>query len=67
MWRKPGELTHFKATGYEIAASGTPTSQSALEAWKSSPRHHEVILNEEIWRSDPPRQRPPWCARSDAP
>ena len=56
MWEKPAELTPFKATGFEIAI-GVPgqvagyvlNSQNALELWKGSPLHHEVILNRGTW------------------
>ena len=56
MWRKPGELTHYKSTGFEIAIGqpGEDTgyvldSQRSLELWKSSQPHHEVIINQGKW------------------
>ncbi|MCC6521031.1 MAG: CAP domain-containing protein [Polyangiaceae bacterium] len=56
MWRKPAELTHYQATGFEIAI-GHPGENTgyvldanrALELWKSSPAHHAVILNQDKW------------------
>jgi hypothetical protein len=56
MWSKPAELTstwgpnQYSGNGYEIAASGAGTPESALALWQSSPGHHEVILNAGTWQ-----------------
>lgn len=58
MWRKPQELTSYASTGFEIAI-GTPgeatgyvlDSRRALEIWKGSPAHHDVIVNQGTWQS----------------
>ncbi len=58
MWKKPAELTHYTSTGFEIAI-GQPgentgyvlDSSRALELWKSSALHHDVILNRATWQS----------------
>jgi uncharacterized protein YkwD len=60
MWNKPSEITGgvYSAFGYEIAVSGgIVTPESALDAWKNSPGHNDVILNQGIWAS-----RNPWPA-----
>jgi hypothetical protein len=61
MWSKPNEITGgvYFAAGYEIAynASGGATAAGALAAWKASPGHNDVILNQGIWAS-----RDPWPA-----
>ena len=58
MWNKPSEITGglYWAYGYEIAvsSSGTITPTSALNAWKNSPGHNDVILNQGIWASSNP-------------
>lgn len=60
MWDKPRELTadwgaeQFKGNGYEIAESGAGSAEQALELWKGSPGHHDVILNADIWTSFSP-------------
>ena len=58
MWKKPAEMTPLKATGFEIAIGrvGVVTgykldSKKALELWKSSPLHHDVILNRGTWKN----------------
>jgi len=53
MWLKPSELTHYKANGYECVFSisgGGATAQDALNAWKKSPNHNNVITNKSIWK-----------------
>jgi hypothetical protein len=55
MWKKPGELTSYRGSGYEIAHGGAGTSyvataESALHGWKNSSGHNVVILNEGIWK-----------------
>ena len=62
MWNKPRELTTYPGNGYEIAHgftvvplnSETSTSPSrALEGWKSSNGHNDVIINRGIWHDNP--------------
>jgi hypothetical protein len=53
MWNKPGELTIYPGNGYENAASGVGSPAQALDLWKSSPPHNEVILNLGIWANYP--------------
>lgn len=54
MWKKPGELTsawgaeRYPGNGYEDATSAT-TPESALDSWKGSKPHNDVILNLDIW------------------
>ena len=57
MWNKPAELTHWSTPGFEIAV-GEPgktgggfvlTAASAIEIWKKSPPHNDVILNRGTW------------------
>ncbi len=59
MWVKPREIARFDATGYEISIGqpGVNTgyvldSRKALDLWKSSPAHHDVILNRGQWAED---------------
>ncbi|NJR40377.1 MAG: CAP domain-containing protein [Leptolyngbyaceae cyanobacterium CSU_1_4] len=59
MWEAPQRLkTGYSGNGYEIAF-WTSTNQAkpaqALGAWKGSPSHNVVILNQEIWQQ-------PWKA-----
>ncbi|MCU0657616.1 MAG: CAP domain-containing protein [Polyangiaceae bacterium] len=60
MWEKPGQITAswgantYKGYGYENSAAGVSTPQGALESWKKSPAHHDVILNKGIWASKAP-------------
>jgi hypothetical protein len=53
MWNKPGELTIYPGNGYENAASGAGSPAQALDLWKSSQPHNEVILNLGIWADHP--------------
>lgn len=53
MWDKPTELTVYPGYGYENAASGVGSPAHALELWKSSQGHNEVILNLGIWTNHP--------------
>jgi hypothetical protein len=54
MWKKPGELTaswgaeRYPGNGYEDASSAT-SPEGALESWKGSKAHNDVILNLDIW------------------
>ncbi len=52
MWNKPRELTAYRGDGFEIAYyhSAGATATAALESWKNSPGHHNVILNRDMWQ-----------------
>jgi len=52
MWNKPRELTAYTGNGYEIAVfkSDTLTAIEALELWKNSAAHLDLILNRDIWK-----------------
>ena len=60
MWSKPAELTPFAGTGFEIAV-GEPgeaagyalDAKRALDLWRASPLHHDVILSRGTWQSAP--------------
>jgi hypothetical protein len=51
MWSKPNEISKgaFSAHGFENAAAGYRTVTGALNGWKSSQGHNDVILNQGIW------------------
>jgi len=51
MWNKPGEVSggSYSPFGFEIAASGYLNVQDALDAWKNSAGHNDVILNNAPW------------------
>lgn len=53
MWNKPAELTKYKSIGYEIAhwSSSPVTPEKALNGWKNSPGHNEVITNSGSWKN----------------
>lgn len=53
MWNKPKELTSYNYPGYEIACVGNETLSplEALENWKTSKAHNNVIINGDIWDS----------------
>jgi len=53
MWNKPKELTNYNYPGYEIACAGAETLSplEALENWKTSKAHNNVIINGGIWDS----------------
>ncbi len=53
MWFKPREITGNIYTGYgfENAAWGYSSPEAALNGWKGSPGHNNVILNREAWAS----------------
>lgn len=61
MWNKPMELTNYKGYGYEISfgtyksndATYTATAEEALNGWKTSQGHNQVIINESIWKDSP--------------
>jgi hypothetical protein len=52
MWDKPRELTSYPGNGYEIAAykSDAITASEALELWKNSEAHHDLVINKGIWK-----------------
>jgi hypothetical protein len=52
MWDKPRELTSYPGNGYEIAAfrSDSMTANAALELWKESDAHLDLILNRGMWK-----------------
>ncbi len=56
MWDKPRELTSYTGDGYEIAYYSTydyPNESAflkdAVEGWKSSKGHWEIVINEGKW------------------
>ena len=53
MWDKPREISQgrYSGNGYEIAAwsSHPMTPQYALELWKKSKGHHDIIINSGPW------------------
>ena len=53
MWDKPKEITggRYQGAGFEIWAwrSGQMTLEFALEGWKSSALHHDVLVNKGPW------------------
>jgi len=58
MWNKPRELTNYKSDGFEIACGSSEpvykdyvmTAAYALESWKGSQHHNNVIINKDIWK-----------------
>lgn len=52
MWDKPRELTSYTGNGYEIAAfrSDSMYANIALELWKNSEPHLDLILNLGSWK-----------------
>jgi uncharacterized protein YkwD len=54
MWSKPRELTGYRGEGFEIAAwqSSHIGADQALESWKNSPAHHNVIINQGTWAGE---------------
>jgi hypothetical protein len=50
MWFAPERIgTGFDGYGFEISAAGYGSIAAALEGWKGSPGHNNVILNLETW------------------
>ena len=53
MWNKPYEITEglYGGNGYEISAmySGTMNALKALDMWRGSEGHHNVIVNKATW------------------
>jgi len=50
MWDKPNELTGYAEKGYEISAMNTAPNVDWLAQWKKSKGHHQVIINQGIWK-----------------
>jgi uncharacterized protein YkwD len=55
MWDKPREIAGYDGYGFEIAASNIDDADHALQAWRSSPAHLDVILSRGVWSN--PRWR----------
>lgn len=55
MWDKPREIAGYEGYGFEIAASNVDSSAHALQAWRGSRAHLEVILSRGVWNK--PRWR----------
>lgn len=52
MWTKPQEIARFRAKGYEVAAFATGiTPARALELWRNSAQHHDMIANRASWKT----------------
>ncbi len=54
MRSKPGEITDYTPNGYEIAYinRGGATPHGALDSWKISEGHNNVIVNKEQWKDN---------------
>jgi uncharacterized protein YkwD len=60
MWNKPKELTNYTDNGFEIAhntwhsddANYEVRAYEALDGWKHSTGHNNVILNKSIWKDE---------------
>jgi len=52
MWNKPKEIAGYMSSGYEIAHfnSAGVTASEAIEGWKGSKSHNEVMINLGIWK-----------------
>jgi hypothetical protein len=55
MWNKPKEIAGYQGNGYEISAWRSPSidADQALDIWKGSKGHNDVILNLDIWAGFP--------------
>ena len=53
MWNKPREISTYTGDGFEIAAyaSNGITASMALEMWKNSQAHHQLIIQKGIWKN----------------
>ena len=52
MWFAPERLgLDYPSAAYEISAAGYASGAAALEGWKNSPGHNNVIINQSIWQS----------------
>ena len=52
MWNKPSELSAYTGSGFEIAAflGEQATAKAAIDGWKSSAGHNEVMINAGTWK-----------------
>ena len=57
LWMKPSELTDYVGFGYEIAYYNSlpaekhdDIARAALNGWKSSPGHNQLIINKNGWK-----------------
>lgn len=50
MWGKPKELSSYPGMGYEISALNSAETVNWLEQWKKSTPHHQVILNQGVFK-----------------
>jgi hypothetical protein len=53
MWQKPREIAGYEDYGFEISYSSSAVAnipRNALEAWKGSAGHHNVIVNRAEWK-----------------
>jgi uncharacterized protein YkwD len=52
MWDKPKEISGYKGNGFEIAFyhSVQATAIEALNGWKQSKAHNELLVNTGIWQ-----------------
>lgn len=50
MWNKPRELTSYPGQGFEISAMNTAENVDWLAQWQKSLPHHQLIINEGIWK-----------------
>ncbi|NJP05345.1 MAG: CAP domain-containing protein [Chloroflexaceae bacterium] len=51
MWIKPWEITKevYSDNGFEIASKGASTAAEALDLWKQSPGHNNMIIEAGNW------------------
>lgn len=49
MWEKPREIAGYDGYGFEIAAANVDSPAHALEAWRGSAAHRDVMLNRGVW------------------
>lgn len=52
MWNKPREIAGYESDGFEIAhwTSSEATPNGAIEGWKKSSGHNQVMINLGIWK-----------------
>lgn len=57
VWAKPEQLTQYDDHGYEVAYYNSSTAEehndianAALEGWKGSPGHNQIIINKYAWK-----------------
>lgn len=50
MWEAPQRLeTGYETAGYEITGAGYADSAAALEGWKDSDAHNDILTNQDSW------------------